>query len=196
MTVIVMNDRGYGVIKRIQDVTAQGRRFFADLQGPDSAACATGGHSVLEGAERRCIWRVRWQGIAHKGLGMVEGDMNESRDFLADYPFNQPPRRLMRHAAWWARLLLLASLLSEDRAAFPALRRAGAPCRWHSRYAAGLPAGERVILAEPCARTRCNRDADRHRFVFGYLGGAPLPFAETHPAPASSWPSRRCRWCW
>src|ERR1700732_487766 len=35
MTVIVMNDRGYGVIKRIQDATAQGRRFFADLQGPD-----------------------------------------------------------------------------------------------------------------------------------------------------------------
>ena len=30
-----MNDRGYGVIKRIQDATAQGRRFFADLQGPD-----------------------------------------------------------------------------------------------------------------------------------------------------------------
>ena len=35
MIVIVMNDRGYGVIKRIQDATQQGRRFFADLQGPD-----------------------------------------------------------------------------------------------------------------------------------------------------------------
>ena len=35
LSVIVMNDRGYGVIKRIQDATAQGRRFFADLQGPD-----------------------------------------------------------------------------------------------------------------------------------------------------------------
>lgn len=35
LSVIVMNDRGYGVIKRIQDATSQGRRFFADLQGPD-----------------------------------------------------------------------------------------------------------------------------------------------------------------
>jgi acetolactate synthase-1/2/3 large subunit len=35
ISVIVMNDRGYGVIKRIQDATAQGRRFYADLQGPN-----------------------------------------------------------------------------------------------------------------------------------------------------------------
>jgi CNT family concentrative nucleoside transporter len=30
-------------------------------------------------------------------------------------------------------------------------------------------------------------------FVFGYLGGATLPFAEVYPAPASFWPSERCR---
>src|SRR6185437_12428413 len=41
VSVIVMNDRGYGVIKRIQDATAQGRRFFADLQGPDLGQLAT-----------------------------------------------------------------------------------------------------------------------------------------------------------
>ena len=51
MTVIVMNDRGYGVIKRIQDATAQGRRFFADLQGPDlGKLAALSGHSVFQGA--------------------------------------------------------------------------------------------------------------------------------------------------
>ena len=32
---MVMNDKGYGVIKRIQDSLQGGRRFFADLQGPD-----------------------------------------------------------------------------------------------------------------------------------------------------------------
>lgn len=32
--------------------------------------------------------------------------------------------------------------------------------------------------------------------VFGYLGGGPLPYVETGPAPPSSCSSRRCRWCW
>ena len=40
MVVIVMNDRGYGVIKRIQDATSQGRRFYADLQSPDISRLA------------------------------------------------------------------------------------------------------------------------------------------------------------
>jgi CNT family concentrative nucleoside transporter len=30
-------------------------------------------------------------------------------------------------------------------------------------------------------------------FVFGYLGGGQLPFAETQPGPALSSPSARCR---
>ena len=30
-------------------------------------------------------------------------------------------------------------------------------------------------------------------FVFGYLGGAPVPFAETAPGRPSCWPSARCR---
>ena len=51
LSMIVMNDRGYGVIKRIQDATAQGRRFFADLQGPDlGQLAALAGIPVLEGA--------------------------------------------------------------------------------------------------------------------------------------------------
>jgi acetolactate synthase-1/2/3 large subunit len=92
MTVIVMNDRGYGVIKRIQDVTAQGRRFFADLQGPDLGQLAQ-----LAGIP---FWKVQnadafgetvGKAIAHKGLGMVEVDMNEVGEFPPYYPFNQRP---------------------------------------------------------------------------------------------------------
>jgi acetolactate synthase I/II/III large subunit len=92
MTVIVMNDRGYGVIKRIQDVTAQGRRFFADLQGPDLGQLAQ-----LAGIP---FWKVQnadafgetvGKAIAHKGLGMVEVDMDEVGEFPPYYPFNQRP---------------------------------------------------------------------------------------------------------
>jgi acetolactate synthase I/II/III large subunit len=92
MTVIVMNDRGYGVIKRIQDATAQGRRFFADLQGPDLGQLAQ-----LAGIP---FWKVQsadafgdtvGKAIAYNGLGMVEVDMNEVGEFPAYYPFNQRP---------------------------------------------------------------------------------------------------------
>jgi acetolactate synthase I/II/III large subunit len=92
LTVIVMNDRGYGVIKRIQDVTQQGRRFFADLQGPDLGQLA-----ALAGIP---FWKVQTadafgetvaKAVAHKGLGLVEVDMNSVGEFPAYYPFNQRP---------------------------------------------------------------------------------------------------------
>jgi acetolactate synthase-1/2/3 large subunit len=92
LSVIVMNDRGYGVIKRIQDATAQGRRFFADLQGPDLGQLA-----ALAGMP---FWQVRSadafgatvaKSIAHKGPSLVEVDMTAVGEFPAYYPFNQRP---------------------------------------------------------------------------------------------------------
>ena len=35
IVIIVMNDRGYGVIKKLQDQMQGGRKFFADMLGPD-----------------------------------------------------------------------------------------------------------------------------------------------------------------
>ena len=92
LSVIVMNDRGYGVIKRIQDVTAEGRRFFADLQGPDLGQLA-----ALAGIP---FWKVQSadafggtvaKSIAHKGPSLVEVDMTSVGEFPAYYPFNQRP---------------------------------------------------------------------------------------------------------
>lgn len=37
---------------------------------------------------------------------------------------------------------------------------------------------------------------DGTTFVFGFLGGGPLPYAETYPGGASCSRSGRCRWCW
>jgi acetolactate synthase I/II/III large subunit len=90
MTVIVMNDRGYGVIKRIQDATAQGRRFFADLQGPDLAALAQLAGIPFWKVERAdAFGETVGAAIAHKGLGMVEVDMTAVGEFPPYYPFNQ-----------------------------------------------------------------------------------------------------------
>ena len=92
MVVIVMNDRGYGVIKRIQDATAQGRRFYADLEGPDL--------EKLAGISDIPYFRVSHadtfgdtvaKAMAIKGLTMVEVDMTAVGEFPPYYPFNQKP---------------------------------------------------------------------------------------------------------
>jgi acetolactate synthase-1/2/3 large subunit len=92
MVVIVMNDRGYGVIKRIQDVTAQGRRFYADLQGPDLEKLA----GLSDIPYFRCSRAETFgdtvaKALAIKGLTMVEVDMAAVGEFPAYYPFNQKP---------------------------------------------------------------------------------------------------------
>ncbi|WP_428492870.1 thiamine pyrophosphate-binding protein [Rhodopila sp.] len=92
MTVIVMNDRGYGVIKRIQDATAQGRRYYADLDSPDL--------EKLAGLSDIPYFRVSHadtfgdtvaKALAIKGLTMVEVDMTAVGEFPAYFPFNQKP---------------------------------------------------------------------------------------------------------
>jgi acetolactate synthase-1/2/3 large subunit len=92
MVVIVMNDRGYGVIKRIQDATAGGRRFYADLESPDI--------EKLAGISDIPYFRVSHadtfgdtvaKALALKGLAMVEVDMTAVGEFPAYYPFNQKP---------------------------------------------------------------------------------------------------------
>ena len=89
LVVIVMNDRGYGVIKRIQDATADGRRFFADLQGPDLAGLAQ-----LAGIPFHRVETADGFGptvaraLEHRGLSLVEVDMTKVGEFPAYYPFN------------------------------------------------------------------------------------------------------------
>jgi acetolactate synthase I/II/III large subunit len=92
MVVIVMNDRGYGVIKRIQDATAQGRRFYADLESPDLEKLS----GLSEIPYFRCSHADTFgdtvaKALAIKGLTMVEVDMTRVGDFPAYYPFNQKP---------------------------------------------------------------------------------------------------------
>jgi acetolactate synthase-1/2/3 large subunit len=92
MVVIVMNDRGYGVIKRIQDATAQGRRFYADLESPDlEKLAALSGIPYFRCSHADTFGDTVAKALAIKGLTMVEVDMTAVGDFPAYYPFNQKP---------------------------------------------------------------------------------------------------------
>ena len=90
LVVVVMNDRGYGVIKRIQDATASGRRFFADLQGPDLAGLAAlAGIPFFRAETAAAFGPTVAQALEHRGLSLVEVDMTKVGEFPAYYPFNQ-----------------------------------------------------------------------------------------------------------
>ncbi|WP_428486876.1 thiamine pyrophosphate-binding protein [Rhodopila sp.] len=92
MVVIVMNDRGYGVIKRIQDATAQGRRFYADLQGPDlEKLAALSDIQYFRCSRADTFGDTVASALAIKGLTMVEVDMTAVGEFPAYFPFNQKP---------------------------------------------------------------------------------------------------------
>ncbi len=89
MTIVVMNDYGYGVIKRIQDST-QGRRFFADLQSPDLGRLAAVSDIPFWKVEQAdAFGSTVAKALAHKGISMVEVDMHKVGEFPAYYPFNQ-----------------------------------------------------------------------------------------------------------
>jgi acetolactate synthase-1/2/3 large subunit len=92
LTVIVMNDRGYGVIKRIQDATQQGRRFFADLQGPDlGKLCAVSDIPFFKVDRADAFGATVARALDVKGLTLVEVDMTAVGEFPPYYPFNQRP---------------------------------------------------------------------------------------------------------
>ena len=92
VTVIVMNDRGYGVIKRIQDATAQGRRYYADLESPDLEKLAALSEIPFFRVSRADTFGdTVAKALAIKGLTMVEVDMTAVGDFPAYFPFNQKP---------------------------------------------------------------------------------------------------------
>jgi acetolactate synthase-1/2/3 large subunit len=90
ISVVVMNDRGYGVIKRIQDTFQHGRRFFADLQGPDLGQLAgIAGMPFWKVARAEDFGATMAKSLAHTGPSMVEVDMTSVGEFPAYYPFNQ-----------------------------------------------------------------------------------------------------------
>jgi concentrative nucleoside transporter, CNT family len=83
-----------------------------------------------------------------------------------------------------AALLAIAWALSEDRGRIP-WRTVGAGVLLQAALAALLlgfpPANAVIFLLNDGATALQNVTQVGTRFVFGYLGGPPLPFAETHP---------------
>jgi acetolactate synthase-1/2/3 large subunit len=92
---IVMNDRGYGVIRHIQDAVVDGRRFGDDLRGPDFgqlAAVAGLPHFKVSRAEE--FGEVVAKALAVDGPTLVEVDMVA----IGEFPPYAPYSTMGKHA--------------------------------------------------------------------------------------------------
>jgi acetolactate synthase I/II/III large subunit len=88
LTIIVMNDRGYGVIRHIQDAAAGGRRRFDNVLGPDLEGLAR-----LAGIPYRRVARpeefgaMAAEAIAVTGPSLVEVDMTSIGQHPPYFPY-------------------------------------------------------------------------------------------------------------
>lgn len=92
LVLLVMNDRGYGVIKNIQDAVYGARRCYVDLHTPDFALLCKSlqvPHLSLAAPDQSAT--VLREALAMKGPVMVEVDMQAWGPFAAK--FAGPPKR-------------------------------------------------------------------------------------------------------
>ena len=92
VALIVMNDRGYGVIRNIQDRQFEGRRYFADLSLPDLGKLSEGlGLPFRRIGEEDAIGPALDWAIGQDGPALIEIDMIALGPFAR--PFAGPPVR-------------------------------------------------------------------------------------------------------
>jgi acetolactate synthase I/II/III large subunit len=89
LVVMVMNDRGYGVIKHIQGALQDGRMFFGDLQGPDfQKLAAVAGLPAFRVSRAEDLAATVAKAVATPGPSLIEVDMTAIGAFPPYAPYN------------------------------------------------------------------------------------------------------------
>jgi len=92
LVIIVMNDKGYGVIKKLQDQLQGGRKFFADMVGPDLKALASlCGMPFFRVEHSDRLGDAVAAALAVRGPCLVEVDMTRIGEYPNYFPFNTRP---------------------------------------------------------------------------------------------------------
>jgi len=90
IVMVVMNDKGYGVIKHIQDSLYGGRRFYGDLLTPDlQQLAALAGVPSFKVTEGEKFGATVAQAMAVSGPTLVEVDMTAIGAFPPYAPYNK-----------------------------------------------------------------------------------------------------------
>ena len=90
LVVLVMNDRGYGVIQHIQDATCEGRRNYYDLLAPDlQQLAALAGIAFMRVTEANKLGVTLSDALRHTGVTLIEVDMNRIGEFPPYFPYSK-----------------------------------------------------------------------------------------------------------
>lgn len=94
MIIVLMNDKGYGVIKNIQDAAYGGRRHYVDLHTPDYAALSASiGLPHVRVSDLSHMGAALHKAQAQTGPFMIEIDMLSIGKFktaFAGPPISEP----------------------------------------------------------------------------------------------------------
>ena len=97
LTMIVMNDRGYGVIKHIQDALYGGRHYYGDLSGPDlQQLAALAGIPAWKVTQADAFGATVAKALQTGGPNLVEVDMGAIGPFprfIRSDRFRELPKR-------------------------------------------------------------------------------------------------------
>ena len=86
VAIILMNDRGYGVIRNIQDAQYGGRRYFSDLHTPDFAQHAQSiGMPYRQVTDLTHVAQALAEVMAQQGPSLIEIDMNRIGPFAKHF---------------------------------------------------------------------------------------------------------------
>ncbi len=89
IVIVVMNDRGYGVIKKLQDQLQGGRKFFADMLGPDLGKLAEiCGMPFFKVDRSDGLRDSAAAALARTGPCLIEVDMAAIGEYPNYFPFN------------------------------------------------------------------------------------------------------------
>ncbi len=92
LTIAVMNDSGYGVIKKLQNTLHGGRRYFADLVGPDFGELARmSGLGYWKCSSADSFGATVAEAMRNLGPNLIEVDMAAIGEFGNYFPFKAPP---------------------------------------------------------------------------------------------------------
>ena len=90
LVILVMNDRGYGVIQHIQDATCEGRRNYFDLLAPDLQKLAElAGIRFSRVTQASALQAALSDALATSGVSLVEVDMTSIGDFPPYFPYSK-----------------------------------------------------------------------------------------------------------
>ncbi len=93
LVIVVMNDKGYGVIRQIQDAQYGGRHVYGDLQVPDLEGVAKlAGIPFWRVSKADAMQKALQSALEKAGPTLIEVDVSSIGAIPPYFPYDQKPK--------------------------------------------------------------------------------------------------------